>query len=566
MNPIFEYYEKIKSGDVTVGRKIRILYWYICEILWFNDKYEYRQDLAQYAQDFIENYCRHSKVKGNPLFILELWQRALVHIVFGIVFKGTTIRKHRVVMLIIGRKNGKSTFASAISLYLLIADGEAGPEIYAVATKRDQAKIIWSEAVKMLNKSPVLQKHAKAKVSEIVCYTNEGTYRPLGRDSKTQDGLNPSGATMDEIEAWTDMNMYDVIVDGAISRDNWLVFMTSTAGPVREAVWDDFYKDATDQINAYTEKREVDEAMIYFVYEIDEKEEWKIPEMWYKANPGLGTIKKYDELERKVNAALLNPKKVSNLIMKDFNVPDTSVSSWLNLEDIQLKDTEGNVIRRRFKLKAHYPEDEEALKPLYGIGGVDMSIRTDLTCATVLFKVPYDSHIYVKQMYWIPESVVEDKERSDKVPYRVWEEQGYLRTCQGNQINYLDVYEWFVEVQEHDDIWFHKIGYDGYSFAALKDKLIERFGEDVPVPVYQGVKTLSSPMHSLGAEIKDKNIIYDNPILEWCLTNVEIKQDENENIKPVKPKNRNRRIDGFASLLDAYVVLVNDYDTYMSKI
>ncbi|WP_159641901.1 terminase large subunit domain-containing protein [Erysipelothrix anatis] len=212
MNPIFKYYDQIKSGKVTVGRKVRVLYWYICEVLWFNSKYEYRQDLAQYAQDFIEKYCRYSKGKmcGKP-FILELWQTAIVHVVFGIVRTGTTIRKYRVVMLIIGRKNGKSRFAAAISLYLLIADEEAGPEVYAVATKRDQAKIIGEEETKTIRKSPVLMQHAKTKVSEVVSFNNEGSYKPLGRASQSLDDLNPHGASMDEIEAWTYMNMFSTI-------------------------------------------------------------------------------------------------------------------------------------------------------------------------------------------------------------------------------------------------------------------------------------------------------------------------------------------------------------------
>lgn len=568
MNPILEYYNQIENGEVEASRKIKITYWFIVNHMFSNPKYEYRDDLAQHAINFIQDYCRHSKGKaGGKPFLLELWQKAMICTVFGIVFKGKIIRKHRIVMLIVGRKNGKSTLAAAISLYLLIADSEAGPEIYAVATQRDQAKIIWSEAVKMIKKSPKLRRLAKARVGDIITNFNEGSYRPLGRDSKALDGLNPHGATMDEIEAWMDMNMFDVIVDGASARDNWLVFLTSTAGFVREAVWDSLYKDGAAQVNAYTEGRENDEATIYFIYELDKKEEWREEINWQKANPGLGTIKNITELRRKVENAKRDSAKISNLVTKDFNIPETASSAWLNLEDIQVKDEDGNIVVRDFKLKHHYPDDENALQALYGIGGIDLSITTDLTCATVIFQVPNDENIYVKQMYWIPDDLLEDNEVNDKVPYVQWYKRGLLRTCAGNKIRHEDIYDWFVEIQETDDIYIYKIGYDSYTMSPLKDKLENYFGKEALVPVHQGVKTLSGPMYALGADIKAKKIIYgDNPILEWCLTNVKVLRDNNGNIKPEKIQNRKHRIDGLASLLDAYVILQEHNEEYMAKI
>lgn len=552
MNPIFEYHELIESGKEIVSRKIRILYWYVVTYLFNSKKYEYREDLANHAVSFIESYCKHSKGSyGGKPFVLELWQKAMVHVVFGIVYRETTVRKHRIVHLIVGRKNGKSTFASAISLYMLVADGEKGPEIIATATKKDQAKIIWKEAVKMVNKSPKLRKLIKTRVADMISQFNEGEYKPLGRDSDSLDGLNPSGATMDEIEAWTDMNMYDVIVDGTSARDNWLVLLTSTAGPVRNNVWDIFYNEGKDQINAYSKGEEIDESIVYFVYELDSRLEYKDPFMWKKSNPGLGTIKKYDELERKVNAALRDSSKLRNLLMKEFNIPDTTAEAWLNLEDIQNDEM----------------FDFAELKPKYGIGGFDLSETTDLTCATLLFMVKGSEKIYQEQMYWLPSETLEIREHEDKVPYGKWIEQGYLRTCEGNRINHKVIIEWFLELQKKHSVYLFSVGYDGWSANYLVEEMQKTFGKQTMEEVRQGVKTLSAPMYQYGADLKSKKIVYNkNPIFEWCCTNVKVAPDKNGNIQPIKIKQSRVRIDGFASALDAYVALDRNRENYLGMI
>lgn len=552
MSPIHLYYDEILNGIEVVSRKVRILYQFAVENWFKNPKYEYRADLANYAVDFIEDYCRHSKgAAGGKPFILELWQKAAICLIFGFVHVDTILRKHKVIHLIVGRKNGKSTFAAAISLYMLVADGESGPEIYAVATKKDQAKIIWKEAVKMINKSPKLRKLCRTRVGDVISDFNEGEYKALGRDSETLDGLNPSAATMDEIEAWTDMNMYDVIVDGMSARDNWLVLLTSTAGPVRDAVWDKFYQEGKEQINGYTKGEDIDNTTLYIIYELDTREEWRDPLMWKKANPGLGTIKRIDALERKVNAAKRDPSKIRNLVMKEFNVPETHASAWLNLEEIRNDAT----------------FDISELKPKYALGGFDLSETTDLTCATMTFMVAGDETIYQKQMYWIPEDTMDIRIEEDKVPYRLWEQQGYLRTSPGNRINHKLINLWFLEMQDEYNVYFFAIGYDRWSANYLVEEMEQTFGKKTMEAVAQGAKTLSAPMFEYGANLKSKKINYDNnPIFEWCCTNVKVETDKNGNIQPVKVKQSRVRIDGFVSALDAYVALDRNREDYLGMI
>lgn len=554
-NAIIKYYGLIESGKEIVSKKVQRVYQHIAEDIIQNEQsqWEYDHAKAMHAINFIEDFCKHSKgsMGGQP-FILELWQKALVSAMFGIVDKIDGTRKYQEVILIVGRKNGKSTLAAAIGLYLTIADGELGPEIYSVATKKDQAKIIWLEAKKMIQKSPALRKRMKTLVSEINSSVNDSVFKPLGRDSDTLDGLNVHGALFDEVHAWKDQNLYDVVVDGTSSRDNPMIFTTSTAGTVRESVFDRLYDEAEMVINGYSDPDGyADDRLLPVIYELDDRKEWVNPKAWKKANPGLGTIKKTDNLASKVDKAKANPMLVKNLVCKDFNIRETNGEAWLTFD--QLNNQE------KF--------DIEELKPRYGIGGVDLASTTDLTAATVIFMLPNDDKIYVEQMYWLPEDLLEKRVVEDRVPYDQWKDLGLLRTTPGNKVHYKFVVDWFVEMQNEKDIYIPWIGYDSWSATYFVEEMKNYFGEQAMEPVIQGKKTLSSPMKSLGADLESKRIVYNNnPILKWNLTNVAVDIDKNNNIQPMKTNNQKKRIDGFASLLDAYVVLERRMEDYMNII
>lgn len=554
-NPIIAYHNKIESGEEVVSRKVKKVYAHIVHDIILNPDCEWEYDAAKasHAVEFIEKYCKHSKgnMGGKPFF-LELWQKALVAAMFGIVHKIDGTRKYQEVILIVARKNGKSTLAAAVALYLMIADGELGPEVYAVATKKDQAKIIWLEAKRMVQKSPVLRRRIKPLVSEMESSFNDGVFKPLGRDSETIDGLNVHGATFDEVHAWKDLNLYDVVVDGTSSRDNPMIFVTSTAGTVRESVYDRLYDECELVINGYGDPNGYrNERLLPIIYELDERKEWVNPLAWKKANPGLGSIKKVAALEQKVNKAKANSRLVKNLVCKDFNIRETSGETWLTFDQLNNQET----------------FDIEKLKPRYGIGGVDLASTTDLTCATVIFMVPGDDKIYVEQMYWLPEELLEKRTAEDRIPYDLWKEQGYLRTSEGNKVHYRDVTAWFLEMQNEKDIYIPWTGYDSWSATYFVEEMKGYFGKESMEEVIQGKKTLSSPMKSLGADLESKRINYNNnPILKWNLSNVAVDVDKNNNIQPIKGSDSKKRIDGFASLLDAYVVLERHWEDYQGMI
>ncbi|HDR8172018.1 TPA: terminase large subunit [Bacillus thuringiensis] len=553
-NPILEYYHLIESGEEVVSDKVRRIYKKLVDDIYDTESvYEYDPKKANHAIEFIENFCKHSKGKwgGKPI-ALEVWQKAFIAAAFGFVHKIDGTRKYREVLLVVARKNGKSTVGSGIGLYLQIADGEPGSEVYAVATKKDQAKLVWLEAKRMVKKSPALLKRIKPLVSEMVSEWNDSTFKPLGSDSETLDGLNVHGAMMDEIHAWKDKNLYDVIVDGTSSREQPMIFMITTAGTIRESVYDMKYEEAEILLNGFNDPDGYkDDRFLPIIYELDKREEWTDPSKWKKANPGLGTIKKIDHLETKVNKAKANSLLVKNLLTKDFNIRETSTEAWLTFEQLNNQDT----------------YDITTLKPSYGIGGCDLSSTTDLTAAKVIFMLPDDKNIYVKQMYWLPEDLLEQRSKEDKIPYDLWYEQDLLRTTPGNSVHYKYVTEWFLEIRDEYGIYLPWIGYDRWSAKYWVEEMEGYFGKEAMVPVAQGKQTLSSPMKLLGADLESKLVNYNNnPIDKWCLSNTAIDIDKNLNIQPNKTKNQRRRIDGTAALLNAYVILQEKRNDYLNMI
>lgn len=552
-NPILEYWEEIEKGNINAGDKIRRTYKKVVKDIKYPGEYFYSPKRGNHILEFAENFCRHSKGKcGGKRVKLELWEKAHLATVFGFIdIEGN--RKYRESILIVGKKNGKSLLASIVGLYMLTADGEMGPEVYAVATKKDQSKIIWLESKRMVRKSPALSKRVRSLVAELDTDFNDGVFKPLASDSDTLDGLNIHCVLMDEIHQWKQGKaLYDIMADGVSAREQPLVYITSTAGTIREDIYDQKYDEAEMVINGYDDPEGYkDEHLIAFIYEIDNRKEWTDESCWKKANPGLGTIKNKQTLKDKVEKAKKNPLLVKNLLCKEFNIRETSSEAWLTFE--QANNTETFSV--------------EDLKPRYGVGGVDLSSTTDLTAAKVLFKIPESEKIYTLSMYWIPEDLVEKRITEDKIPYDIWIEKGYVRTCKGNKISYKDVKAWFVEIQEKYDIYINMIGYDSWSAAYFVEDMQEYFGKTAMIPIIQGKKTLSQPMKNLGADLENNLIVYNNnPVDKWCLCNTAVDIDRNDNIQPIKTSKPRRRIDGTAALLDAYVVLQNNYNEYMSLI
>ena len=570
MNYIKEYYEKIQTGEIKVSRKVRIVYEKLVKdidnpkiVEIYNDdteenekhKYVFDEDKALDAIEFIEKFCKHSKGRkwaGQP-FILELWQKAFVSAIFGFVDSETGFRKYKKVILFVARKNGKSTLAAAIGLYMLLADNEPGAECYSIATKKDQAKILWQEAKRMIKKNPVLLKRVKPLIAELYYEEEEAVFKPLSSESDSLDGLNASFVAADEVHAMKDKNLIDVTYDSMDSRDQPVFLETSTMGTVRENVFDSEYEYATNIINGYVDENSdfIDETLLAIIYELDSKDEWTDESCWIKANPGLGSIKKIKGLRDKVARAKIKPDELKNLLCKDFNIRETSVSSWLSYDELNNEEM--------FSLSK--------MKVKYGIGGTDLSKTTDLTAAKVIFMLPGQEKIYVLQQYWLPEDLLDKKVKEDKIPYDKWVERGLLRLVPGNKIHPKEVTKWFLEIRDEYGIYLPWIGYDAWSAEYWVEEMCGYFGKEAMIDVHQGKRTLSSPMQNLGADLRAKLVVYNNnPIDKWCLSNTNVDIDKNGNMQPDKSRNLRLRIDGTSALLDAYTVLELKKNDYLNMI
>lgn len=554
-----EYYSQIKDGKVTVSRKVQRIYQKLAEDLSGSTgadgtMYHYSPSRANHILEFAENYCRHSKGKlGGQLVVLELWEKAMLAAMFGFI-DDEGRRRYREVVLIVAKKNGKSLISSIVGLYLQVGDGEPGAEVYAVATKKDQAKIIWGEAKRMVNKSPELRKLIKPLVGEMDCAVNESVFKPLASDTDTLDGLNVHGALMDEVHQWRDgMALYNIIADGTTAREQPMTLITTTAGVVREDIYDNKYEYAAKVIIGYDDPDAgiVDDHFLPFIYELDAREEWEDERCWPKANPGLGTIKNIRQLRDKVRKAQQSPDLQRNLLCKEFNIRETSGGSWLSFDDINNETL----------------FDVAELRPRYGVGGADLSSTDDLTAACVIFMLPECSDIYVIPMFWIPADLVERHINEDKVRYDIWIDKGWVRTCPGNRINPDAVREWFLEVQSEYDIYLNLVGYDSWSAELWVNEMKKSFGDSTMRPVIQGKKTLSNPMKMLAKDLQAHKIIYNNNgVLKWCMANTCVDEDRNGNIQPIKSRKPTQRIDGLAALLDAYTILQDNLNDYLSVI
>ena len=556
MNYIREYVRLIRSGKIRTSARVRKVYTRLLKEIdkpKKNSKYYFDEEEGERPIVFIETFCKQAQGNLGADLELELFQKAFIQALFGFLNKKTHLRRFREAMFLVGRKNGKTTLMAAIALYLLVADCEGAAEIYSVATKKDQARKALTEAVNMVKQSPELRAVLKKRRNDIYFEATASKFEALASDSNTLDGLNSHGVIIDELHAIRDRNLYEVMKQSTSSRRQPLIIMITTAGTVRECIFDDMYEYACKVADGV----EQDDTFLAILYELDAREEFKDPKCWIKANPGLGVIKQLDTLKSFVDRALKNPADLPGVLCKDFNVRENGSSAWLSFEAINNPAT--------FELEDVYNT--------YAIGGCDLSATTDLTCATLLIRKPNDKTVYVLQQYFLPEKRLEElgdvKQRSgghsnDEAPYKIWRDRGLLTVCKGARVNYSDVTAWFCEMRDRYKIDCWKCGYDRALAGYWVDEMTANgFIMD---KVVQGTFTFSQPMREMGAAFEDKIVNYNNnPVLKWCLSNTAKVEKGLSNIMPGKISDK-RRIDGMVSLLNAWVVYVRGYEDYMYNV
>lgn len=549
MNYILEYWEGINSGEIVTSRRVAAVYERLAREITDpapDCPYYFDEGIAERPILFVEKFCKQSQgVIGAPL-VLDLFQKAFIQALFGFLEKETGFRRYRETMFLVGRKNGKSTLLAALALYMLIADYEGAAEIYSVATKKDQAKKVLTEAVNMIKQSPELRAVIRKRRNDVYFPATASIFEALASDSNTLDGLNSHAVIIDELHAIRDRNLYEVMKQSTSSRRQPLVIMITTAGTVRESVFDSIYTIACDIADGKMQE----DTFLPIIYELDHRDEWTDPQKWAKANPGLGTIKKYKTLANFVERAKASTDDLPGVLCKDFNIREVAASAWLTFEEI----------------KSELCFDLSEVYNTYAIGGCDLSATTDLTCATLLVRKPDDPIAYVLQQYFLPQKRLDilEERNTNEAPYKIWQERGLLTVCEGNRVDYSQVTAWFCQMRDEHRIDAIKVGYDralaGYWVDEMQSNGFEMEG------VAQGPFTWSQPMREMGAAFADKIVNYNqNPILVWCLTNTAAKKSGINNIQPVKITEK-RRIDGMVSLLNAWTIYVKYYDDFMYNV
>ena len=547
-NYIIKYNDAIQSGKIIAGEKIKRIYRQLAKDCKRKKGFHFDIDRASRVIYFVETFCRQSKGEMGKPIKLELFQKAALQAIFGFV-DDEGRRKYNEVLWIMARKNGKSCLLSAVGLYMMLGDKEGGAEVDCVASKKDQAKIVFDEARNMVSQSPYLTKYIKKRRTDMYSPYNFGVFQPLSSDSNTLDGLNPHCGIIDELHSIKDRNIYDVVKQGMSARKQPLLFQITTSGMNRETIYDAQYEYAEKVLNGDVP----DEHFLPLIYELDSSSEWTDPEKWVKANPGLGPIKSIKTLTENVEKAKNDIAFRPTVLTKDFNLKNVSADTWLTWEQLDNEET--------FEM--------DDIVNTYALGGCDLSATTDLTCATLLIRKRNDEKLYVLQHYFLPQERIDKLEATTtkEAPYKIWADRGLLTLCQGSMVNYADVTAWFRKMRDEYRIDMWRCGYDRALAGYWAEEMCQVFGDSVMEKVVQGPLTWTAPMKELGAMLSDKMINYNNnPMLKWCLSNTGVKATGTvEAIQPVKIQ-QNRRIDGMVSLLNAYTIYVKYKEDYLNLV
>lgn len=549
VNYVRQYVRAIRAGTVTVSQPVRQVYERLdAEAADKSCPYRFSAKLGDHAIRFIETFCRHYEGEhAGQLVKLELWEKAFIQTLFGWVDKKTRLRRFREFFLLVARKNGKSFLSACIMVYMLVADGEAGAQCVSIATKYDQAAIVYKTARKIIEQDADLSALVVPIIGGMEFKLTNSTMKALASKSKTLDGLNLHYCSCDELHAQEDRNLYDVTKQGMKARKQPIFGTITTAGFAREGIYDDMYEYARSVAMGTV----ADAHLLPVLYTLDDRAEWTNPDAWQKANPGLGTIKSRQQLADDVERAKHDPSCLPSLLVKDFNVQENASASWLPWA----------VLKNETVAEADY------LNHTYAIGGCDLSATTDLTCATLLIRRPEDPQFYVLQQYFLPKARVEQVEHQGRkeAPYRLWAQQGWLTLCDGATVDYNDVTEWFVSMVQERDIRPLWVCYDaalsGYWVPQMTDMGFEM------ERIRQGPVTWTYPMKRMKGLFEDHRIVYqNNPILRWCLSNTAAKSSNQRGIDSIQPEKitANRRIDGTVSLLNAMTGYYNHEDEFLA--
>lgn len=547
---IITYYKKIEKGEIVACDKIKKLYKnIIIPIVEGNDKfYEYDSKVGDVFAFFCSNYIIQNEApfNGEPLNLL-LYQRATFNALLGIRERETKRPRFTEFFFTMAKKNGKTALISAFLLFQMVR--YKGINLYGIANSGEQASTIWKQIKDYIENNAEVFKEYKSRIfPSKQIYGNKNLFSALTSNARTKDGFNVHTAVFDEIHE-QDMEMYGVINRGIsthlLSNNTPLIILISTAGFMRFGLYDDLYKRAENILNGKSKEK----SLFPVIYEQDKEEEIYNKKMWVKSNPSIGKIKAFEYLEKEIIKGENNKDELYETMIKDFNIKIKDIEDqWLTYKELENKEF-------------YTPPELEKIKYPRVFGGFDLSKSNDLTAFTTLFIDEKNNKKVAETMYFITEDYLEKNKNTQEkgLPWDVWLKNGYAKISGKHIINYMDVYNYIIDKAINKNYIYENIFYDPWSSNYLIHALITAgFKEDKTlIKIRQGAKTLSIPIDYMGRDIKEKRLVYqNNPITKWCLSNCVLEYDKNEN-KKLKKANKDRKIDGVASILNIYAGLMN---------
>ena len=541
-NWIFKYHEAIQKKEVIVGVWVRLCFEILTTGL-LNGEWEFNEKKANKAIKFIENFCHHSEGRSDLLH-LELWQKAIVSAIFGSMDKTTGYRQFREVFIIVARKNGKTLFAAAIAAYMTYVDGEYGAKVYFLA---HQADLVYDAFYQIVQSDDELDSITKKRRSDIYIKAFNTSVKKIAFNSKKSDGFNPQLVVNDEMEAWPGdqgLKQYEVMTSALGARKQPLIISIATAGYVNDGIFDELFKRAT----AFLKGNSREKRLLPFIYMIDDIEKWDSIEELKKSNPNLGVSVSVEYYLEQIEIARNSISKKVEFMTKFCNIKQNSAVAWLDYWDVMKCVHEEK------------PLSLEDFKGCYCVGGIDLSRTTDLTAASIVINRDGINHIFTR--FYMPQKRYEVAINEDNTPYNIYRDRGFLFISGENQVDYKDVYNWFIELVKVYKIKPLKIGYDRYSANYLVEDLkTAGFHTD---DVYQGTN-LTPTLHEFEGNLKDGLFDFgDNSMLAAHFLNVAVDINLNDSrMKPVKIEKR-MRIDGAMSVFDA-LTMVSKYHNEIGK-
>lgn len=532
-NYILQYYQAIEDGSEIVGQWVRLAYKMIVDGL---EKREFFYDAkkAKAVIFFFENFVHHTKGRSD-LVKLELWQKAGLSVAFGIVDENGK-RQFREFLWLMGRKQGKSLLAYGTGEYMFLFDNEYGAEIYCLAPKLDQTEIVYGGLKKSLESEPELQAMVTSRKTDLYVKSTNSIFKKIAFSEKKSDGFNPHFAICDELAAWAGeagKKQYEVITSALGARSQPMVAGFTTANYVKNGIFDDLFKRSTRVLLGDTKEK----RLFPLLYMIDDVDKWNDLNELKKAMPNLGVSVSIDFILNEINIAETSLSKKAEFLTKYCCIPQNSSAAWLSTSTIN--DAVSDPIR---------PED---FYNTYAVGGIDLSMTTDLTSACVV--IEKNGIEYVISHFWLPSEKIDEAIARDGVPYREMIDKGLLSLSGEGFVDYNDVFMWFLNLVQEYKIMPLVIGYDRYSSQYLVQQMKNDGGFNMD-DCWQGWN-MTPAINKLEGELKERRIkIGDNDLLRIHLLDTAIQKDKDSRRVKIIKLNASSHIDGTASLLDALIV------------